>query len=112
MSKVFIKILPLRVLTLINEYSKPVTRADWRKLHKMKNYNLFKSINLCITQNKMNNKLAFIVRNNMKNSVWWHMYDYIETWGLLNATRYFHLSQDDIIRIDGMVYAIIYNEQL
>ena len=103
-------VLPSNVIRLISEYSKPVTRADWRKLHKMKNYDLFKSINIAITQNKMNNKLAYIVRNNMKNSVWWHMYDYIETWGLRNATRYFNLSKEEIIRIDGMVYAIIYNQ--
>lgn len=107
MSKV---LLPLRALTLISEYSKPVTRADWRKLHKMKNYELFKCINMCITHNKINNKLAYIIRNNMKNSVWLHMYDYIEKWGLRNATRYFNLSKEEIIRMDGMVYAIIYNQ--
>ena len=104
------KVLPLRVLTLINEYSKPVTRSDWRKLHKMKNYVLFKCINMCITQNKIDNKLAYIVCNNMNNSVWWHMYDYIETWGILNATRYFNLSKEEILRIDGMEHAVKYNE--
>ena len=104
------KVLPLRVLTLIREYSKSVTRYDWRKLHIMTNYDLFKSINLCITQNKMDNKLGYIVCNNMNNSVWWHMYDYIETWGLINATRYFHLSKDEIMKIDGMHHAIVYNE--
>jgi len=104
------KVLPLRVLTLISEYSKPVTRSDWRKLHIMTNYVLFKCINMCITQNKMNNKLSYIVCNNMHNSVWWHMYDYIETWGLQNAIRYFKLSKEDILKIDGMEHAIIYNK--
>ena len=90
--------LPYRVLLLIKEYSKPLTRPDWRTIHKMTKYHLF----FCITQNTISNELSHIILNNMRHNIWSYMYEYIETWGIYTASIHFNLSIHEIMKLHDM----------
>ena len=46
-------VLPARALALIKEYSKPLTRPDWRTLQRMTFDNFYHSLRLTRSQTKM-----------------------------------------------------------
>jgi hypothetical protein len=98
-------ILPINVKRLIQEYSKPVTRPDWRALHKMTNYNLYNSINTSIYIHNVD--LVIIVLNNMRTNVWRDMFTYVEVFGLEKTCEYYNILKEDLMKMDGMQEAIV-----
>jgi hypothetical protein len=101
--------LPSNVSRLIREYSQPVTRSDWRTLHKMTNYNLYNSINKSIFIHNVD--LVIIVLKNMRTSTWRDMFTYLEVFGLEKTSEFHNITQEEILRIDGMQEAIILHER-
>jgi hypothetical protein len=71
--------LPVEIVTLINDFSKPATRPDWRTLHKMP-YELFKKDCENQQQNRWN-KIRFDpqLRYFPIFGNWWltYMYNYL-----------------------------------
>jgi hypothetical protein len=69
--------LPQRALTLIHEYSRPITRPDWRKSRPIiTTYELYlqvRSVYLCryIQSNRM---VDFIILRNIKHTNWFQFY--------------------------------------
>jgi len=94
--------LPLRVLHIIHEYSKPITRANWRSLHKLTNYHLFH----CITNDNIPTTLLNVVYINMNSSEWFCMYSFIELWGPTNASIRYGIPTKELLQINGMVNAV------
>ena len=99
--------LPYRALTLIREYSKPLTRPDWRKSKPIiSSYQLYLHVkyivySLYLTPNK---KLHNIILNNITNTEWYYAYVYIKSYGLCN---YLHVyTNNNIINADGIQDAI------
>jgi len=103
------KMLPSNVSRLIREYSQPVTRPDWRTMHKMTNYNLYNSINTSIFIHNVD--LVIIVLKNMRTNVWRDMFTYVEVFGLEKTSEFYNITQEEILQIDGMQEAIILHER-
>ena len=69
--------LPEDVIQLIREYSKPMTRPDWRTLHKMP-YHLYKAE--CFKQAIYRwNKVPIGIPYKEVFSMWWYKYMYAPT---------------------------------
>jgi hypothetical protein len=100
-------VLPLHVLRLISEYSKPVTRADWRTLRKMTNYKLYK-ISMNVIRTKVN--LVLIFQKNIQDTLWYKLYTFTQCWGIENTSKYFNISEYELLKIDGITEAIEINK--
>ncbi len=72
--------LPLRALSLIHEYSKPLTRPDWRNSKPIvTHYELYLHVKYTTNDYK---KIKRIVLNNIHQTEWHKMYFYIKYRGL------------------------------
>uniref|UniRef100_A0A6C0JIQ4 Uncharacterized protein n=1 Tax=viral metagenome TaxID=1070528 RepID=A0A6C0JIQ4_9ZZZZ len=96
--------LPLNVLQLISEYSKPFTRPNWRKSKPIiSGYDLM----MCVSNPK--SKLHYRILNNITKTDWyieWYkIQDYIKYYGIDNYCQYHNKKYDDIIRIKGIQFA-------
>lgn len=109
--------LPSRSLALISEYSKPLTRPDWRTIRRLTIHMLYKEVNnmYCDWAN-LTKKLLLIILNNIKKTEWYFMYDTIRNNGLdIYYVMYFYkygVNYDRTINvrnIDGMKIAIQYH---
>jgi hypothetical protein len=80
-------VLPLNARKLISEYSKPVTRPDWKTFERAINPNLFIEEILDIIILK-GNRLFFKTHINMRSSTFYLMYINIEYNGV---DSYIHL---------------------
>jgi hypothetical protein len=101
--------LPFNVVRLIREYSKPVTRPEWRTLHKMTNYNFYNSINISIYMHNVD--LVIIILNNMRTNLWRELFCFIEVFGIEKTSEYYNISQEELLKMDGMQEAIILNKR-
>lgn len=100
-------VLPSNVLRLISEYSKPVSRPDWRTLRKMTDYKLY-SIIMNVIKKKVN--LVLILQTNMKDSLWYNLYGFTQCWGIEGTSSHYNMSEDELLKIDGMIEAIEINK--
>ena len=94
--------LPSHALRLIREYSKPLTRPDWRSLHRISNYHLL----FCITNDNISTRLLNIINRNMQSSDWFCMFSFIELWGLTNASIRYGIPNKELMQINGIIYAV------
>ena len=58
---------PSHILKIIREYSSPITRSNWRNIHKITNYNFF----YCITNDNIPYRLLTLININMQKSINW-----------------------------------------
>ena len=95
--------LPNRVLLLINEYSRPMTKPDWRKskpiittfrLYLHVKYILFTPV---ISPTK---RLHSMMLNNIVDTEWYNVYVYIRYHGLKTYLREF--SDYNMLNADGI----------
>jgi len=109
--------LPSRAVALISEYSKPLTRPDWRTLCRLSIHTLYKEVNnmYCDWEN-VTKRLLLIILNNIKKTEWYFMYHTIRNNGLDSYyVVYFYkygVNYDRTINvrnIDGMKIAIQYH---
>ena len=98
--------LPSRAVCLIRAYSKPLTRPEWRTLRKLTNYNLYNIIANVIERNI---DLVLIIQKNMSDSLWYQLFSFMQVWGLENTSLCHHISQEELLRIDGMREAAVIN---
>jgi hypothetical protein len=73
--------LPSNIICLIREYSKPLTRPDWKTFKRFINANLFIEEIIDFTISKQTS-LCYKVYVNMKDSTFYKMYIYIEFFGI------------------------------
>ena len=99
-------VLPSNVLRHISEYSKPVSRPDWRTLRKMTDYKLY-SIIMNVIKKKVN--LVLILQTNMKDSLWYNLYSFTRCWGIEGTSSHYNMSEDELLKIDGIIEAIEIN---
>jgi len=95
-------VLPSNVLRLISEYSKPISRSDWRTLRKMTDYKLYSII---MNETKKQRKLVLILHTNMKNSLWYNLYGFTQCWGIEATSSYYNMSEVELLKIDGIIEA-------
>ncbi len=94
--------LPSNAVRLIREYSKPLTRPEWRSLHRISNYQLL----FCITNDNISTRLLNIINRNMQSSDWFCMFSFIELWGLTHASIRYGVPYHELIQMNGIIYAV------
>ena len=115
MNKLSLRILPLRVLPsyilrVISEYSKPITRPDWRICGKIRLIDFVECINTTISRLVTNIKfksLIKIVDTNFKQS---EMYIIGYDIYMNGIEHYIKFSQDDLSYISKQPYLMLQQE--
>lgn len=87
-------------------YSKPLTRPDWRRLRKMSNYKLYS----IIKNVNMTNSLVMIIQTNMKNSIWYELFCFVQIFGLKKTCICHTISTEELLKMEGIQEAIIINK--
>ncbi len=99
--------LPLNVLQIIRDYSKPLTRPDWRhskpfittfRLYLHVKYIMFTPV---ISPTK---RLHSMMLNNIVDTEWYNVYVYIRYHGLKTYLRVY--TEHNMLKADGMEDAI------
>jgi hypothetical protein len=92
--------LPCRALTLIREYSKPLTRPDWRKSKSViSQFNIY----VFVLNDTNYAGLSYIIYRNIIKTEWYHTYMYIIDFGI--DQYYYYFGHRDILYLDGIVDA-------
>ena len=78
--------LPPHALRLIREYSKPLTRPDWRQSKP-----IITVLKLYVIICPPTSELHYIVLNNMKQTEWCKMYYYIKRYGAKQFNETFYM---------------------
>ena len=89
-------LLPIRVLNLINEFSKPVTRPDWRTFERIISIEKFMfniQYNYCV----FNSPLYSLVLQNMYLSNFYISYQHIYNWGIDSYINVFGGNKDVLL---------------
>ena len=103
--------LPSRALLLIHEYSRPVTRGNWRKSKPIiTTYSLYlkvKTFSYAKQEDSSLNRLYLCIAFNITNTDWYYVYTYIRFCGIYN---YLQLCDGDtyMTNSDGIKDAIQY----
>ncbi len=95
--------LPDDVLTLIREFSKPVTRPDWRMVRPLWGPVLYANLNYL--RHKYNNQLYIRVFSYSTQTEWARIYMLVRMFGIEHASNHFEISVDEIYNMPGMMYA-------
>ena len=115
--------LPSRSLALISEYSKPLTRPDWRKSKPIITIHILYQelihmyrVRAYVQNANLIKRLITMILINIENTEWFWMYDTIRNNGLHGYyAMYFHeygVNYDNTINIrdiDGIQFAIQYH---
>lgn len=89
-------VLPSNALRLISEYSKPVTRPNWRKSKPIINtYTLF----LTVYSRAGESLLHYIIYRNIEDREWFHQYWCIRRYGIRYCCLKYGITNDDIIKL-------------
>jgi hypothetical protein len=110
--------LPDDVLFIIREYSKPLTRPDWRTYCPLTNHLLYNSLHheYAIKENKpfvlknrvFNHNTLFLYRralNHLKTTYWGRVYIMTRSFGVDYASCYFKLPIHELYRIPDIINA-------
>jgi hypothetical protein len=80
--------LPARALVLIHEYSKPLTRPDWRKSKPIINiYELYLQVKYDVYNSQNNTPLKKIIAINIYKTHWFDVYNSIRCYGVDKCVR-------------------------
>ena len=108
--------LPLRALSLIREYSKPLTRADWRQSNPIiTSYGIYLHTRPLIFPT-VPIKLTFyylckIIMRNIMQTEWYNLYIVIQQIGIYNASLQYNLPYKKISQIEGLLEADKYHKK-
>uniref|UniRef100_A0A6C0JIC6 Uncharacterized protein n=1 Tax=viral metagenome TaxID=1070528 RepID=A0A6C0JIC6_9ZZZZ len=103
-----IRTLPHNVLHMIKEYSRPLTKPNWRRSKPIiSTYQLYLRCRLNI-QSRF--KLHCIIINNIYKTDWFYMYIFIKDKGIYRYCYYNNICDSTIVNIDGIKEAVyLYN---
>ena len=108
--------LPLRALSLIREYSKPLTRADWRQSKPIvTSYGIYLHTRPLIFP-AVPIKVTFyylckIIMSNIMQTDWYNLYIIIQHIGIYNASLQYNLPYKKISQIEGLLEADKYHKK-
>ncbi len=93
--------LPSRAIKLISEYSKPVTRSDWRKSKPLvTQFNIYL---FSISRNSKWSKLKVRIFCLILDTDWYYIFIFIKQYGL--DQYYYHYGYNRILDMDGIMDA-------
>jgi hypothetical protein len=103
-----LRVLPLRVLNIIKEYSRPLTRTNWRDSKPIiTTYQLYLK---CRVNNEYKFKLYCIIIDNIYKTDWYYMYIIIKDKGIHRYCYYNNICDSTIVNIEGIKEAVyLYN---
>ena len=93
--------LPDDVLQIIREYSKPVTRPDWRTLNRLPLYKLYDEI----MEKKQNGRwnytplLRMFVYDIQRGNCWSDLYRYCNLHGIKACSQHFGIQYDELVHL-------------
>ncbi len=101
-------VLPLRVLNIIKEYSRPLTRSNWRDSKPIiSTYQLYLN---CRQNNEYLFKLFCIIIDNIQRTNWYDAFIFIKHKGLSRYYYQYNICDSKIVNVDGIKEAIyLYN---
>ena len=96
--------LPSRALCLISEYSKPVTRPDWRRFHLMTTFSMYTDLRKKRLWGQKNfwRKLYSTIMYNIEETYWFIQYVYVLKSGTDTYINNHKLSPFEILRIEEL----------
>ena len=97
--------LPDDILSIIREYSKPLTRPDWRTLKPLSGHILYTDIYKIIWTKHNVSSLYKHVFHYIRDTQWGHTYMIIRILGIQYASCHFDIPIDELYKMPGMVYA-------
>ena len=100
------KFLPSNALRLISEYSKPVTRPDWRTLRILAIYDIYLHVYCSL---KMQTPLMELIFLNIEKTAWYKMYSTIKLFGLHKASIILNMSTHKMLKIKGTSQAVTFH---
>uniref|UniRef100_A0A6C0JM56 Uncharacterized protein n=1 Tax=viral metagenome TaxID=1070528 RepID=A0A6C0JM56_9ZZZZ len=95
--------LPSNVLRLISDYSKPVTRPNWRESKPIISvYTLY--VRVYSRRNK--DLLRYLIYRNIRDTEWFDQYWHIRRYGISSCCFKYGINIDDVIKlgIPGVPY--------
>jgi hypothetical protein len=95
--------LPDDVLEIIREYSKPLTRPDWRRVWPLAGPLFY--ANLKYLRHKYNNQLYIQIFSHLTQTEWGRIYKLVQMFGIRYASNRCEISIDEIFKMPGMMYA-------
>ena len=101
------KNLPSNALRLISEYSKPVTRPDWRTIRKLAIFDIYLYVYCSL---KIQTPLMKLIFLNIEKTAWYKMYSTIKLYGLHKACIKYNMSLYKMLKIKGMNQAATYHK--
>ena len=88
--------LPSRALLLINEYSKPLTRPDWRQYKPILSvYDLYRVVYASWDEDDLHYKIY----RNIKNTYWYDIYWCIKIHGVYMCCSRYNITRGDITKL-------------
>jgi hypothetical protein len=98
--------LPSRALLLINDYSRPITRPDWRTIKKITTFDLYA---YSYRHLKILTPLMEMLIDNIHYTNWYNIYMTIKLYGIYKAIIKYNMTSQEILRIKGMSDAVAYH---
>jgi hypothetical protein len=95
--------LPYNVLALIREYSKPITRPDWKIVRPLPALLFYADLNYI--RHKYKKQLYIRVFSNLTQTEWGRIYTNVQMFGIQYASNHCETSVDEIYKMPGMMYA-------
>jgi hypothetical protein len=93
--------LPDDVLQIIREYSKPLTRPDWRTLNRLPLHKLYREI--MINKNKPNWNYSVVLHKFIydiqRGKKWSDLYEYSEMYGIDSCSKQFGIQLSELMYI-------------
>ena len=96
--------LPSRALQLIHDFSKPLTRHDWRNIRRISAFDIYLHV-YCRTQTP----LMELIFYNMQHTNWYNMYCNLELFGIEKTSIKYNIPVEELLRIKGMREASTYH---
>jgi hypothetical protein len=106
MSSLPFRALPFRALSLIHDYSRPLTRPDWRFIQRLTTFDLYSHVFCHLRQQT---PLMVMIYYNILNTKWYNIYSVIKLFGIYIAAEQYKMTCQEILRIKGMSGAVAYH---
>ena len=104
--------LPDDVLSIIREYSKPLTRPNWRTLRPLSSRLFYHELYTILCNSSIPFGVYKRVFTNVLQSQWGETYLYIRLWGISEASIHFKTTIDALYKLRDMEYAQHYYEYM
>jgi hypothetical protein len=108
--------LPADILNIIRDYSKPVTRPDWRTVQPLSGHTLYTELYTSLMFETTNRGLYIKplyrrVFNHLKTTEWGEIYMFVRMWGIMEASCYLNLRVQEVYEMPGMLHAQDYYDE-